>query len=177
MEKAKVGETLIRGEYRGHSCFKNDKGQLACIKHGTQIHIENIKMDRGVAQWLKTKWDGQSMTVTMIDASRKDYGRRYAADCVTLPDGFVLRIDNIAEGVHAAIPRKVRKDKGVAKPRNLFKLMGLDQLRAEPMARIQIIDPNPKPDDDQKNPVNPDSEPAKEPEPVREPSDPTPAAA
>lgn len=149
MENAKVGENLTRGEYRQHACFKNDKGELACIKHGTVIAISNLQFV-AVLEHLE-KWVGQSVMATMIEGGRRQWGRHHAADCIKLDDETVLPLHYFAEGMTCSIPRKVRKDKGVAKPRNLIKLMGLDQIRAD-------LPPDPKPDDEPTEPVEQEKE-------------------
>ena len=166
--KAKVGETLTKGDYRHHAAFlttePNAGPMLACIKHGTTLVIDNMRFAPGTAAWLIHQYAGQSLTVTFIDGNRRS-SRGYAADCIKLPDGVVIPFGRLADGVTASILRKVRKDKGVAKPRNLTKLMGLDQIRAE-------TDPNPKPED---APAEQPTEPT--PTPVQEPvKEPAPAA-
>jgi hypothetical protein len=158
MRNAKVGETLTQGEYRGHSVFKGDDGKLACIKHGTTMVFDCIQFDCTTAPWLIEKYAGQTVTVTLIEGGCR-LGRHYAADCIKFEDGFVLHLNQLKDGTVARIPRKVRKDKGIAKPRNLSKILGLDQIRAE-------IDPNPKPEDEQPVEQKPvEQEPAPEPAP------------
>lgn len=163
---AKVGETLTKGEYRHHAAFLTDEGSiapmLACIKHGTTLRIDNMQFDPGCKS-LNEKYGGQAMTVTFIDANHKEWRRRnYAADCIQMPDGYIVSFVYVADGVTVVIPRKVRKDKGVAKPRNLNKVLGLDQIVAD-------LPPDPKPGEDAPStpvePVNPVKEPAKEPAP------------
>jgi hypothetical protein len=167
--KAKVAETLTMGNYRHHAAFlttEPDAGpMLACIKHGTTLVIDNMRFSPATPEWITRKYEGLSLTLMFIEGNRRSYGRHDAADCIKLPDGMVLHFDQLAYGVTARIPRKVRKDKGVAKPRNLIKLMGLDQIRAE-------TDPNPKPED---APAEQPTEPT--PAPVQEPEkEPAPAA-
>ena len=165
--KAKVGETLTRADYRQHAAFVTDEGpvapMLACIKHGTTLVIDEVRFHGTAAPWLVEKYGGQSLTVTFIDGSRSSWrrGRGYAADCIMLSDGMVIRFCLLAKGVTATIPRKVRKDKGVRKPRSLDKVFGLDHVAA-------ILPPDPKPEDEDV-PSEP-TEPAKEPAPVEEPA-------
>jgi len=144
--KAKVGETLTRGEYRGHAAFMGGDGLLACIKHETTLHFESIAFERGTAAWVIDKYEGKPATIVFVEGNRREWGRHHAADCVRFEDGFLLHFGQLKPGITACIPRKVRSDKGTRKPRNLSKLMGLDQLKAEidmhtsePMARIEIV--------------------------------------
>jgi hypothetical protein len=160
MTNAKVGETLTRGEYRQHAVFKNGKGELACIKHGTTIAIAKMEFEPGVNRYYAEQYEGKPVMGVLVEHNRRAWGRHYAADMLQLADDVLVPLHMIKEGVTATIPRKVRKDKGITKPRNLSKLMGLDQLRAE-------IDPNPKPEDEATTPATPTEEPT--PEPQREP--------
>ena len=164
MRKAKVGETLTRGEYRQHSAFFGDDGKLACIKHGTTLVIDELRF-LGAATRLVEKYAGKSLTATFIDGQRRGYGRHYAADCIQLGSDFVFPFHLLAEGVTARIPRKVRKDKGMRKPRSLDKVFGLDHVAA-------ILPPDPKPEGEDApstpaEPVNPVKEPAPEREPEK----------
>jgi hypothetical protein len=139
--QAKVGETLTVGEFSLHAAFLGEDGVLACIKHKTIMRFERIGFAPGTAPWIIEKYEGRTVTVTLIEGNRREWGRHYAADCIKFEDGFAVHLSQLRQGIVAVIPRKVRKDKGIAKPRNLSKILGLDQIRAE-------IDPNPKPEDE-----------------------------
>src|SRR5580765_6222437 len=91
--KAKVGETLTKGEYRHHAAFMTSEGpvgpMLACIKHGTTLVIDNMQFSPGCTTLAK-QYGGQSLTVTFLDGNYRDWRRRhFAADCIRMPDGFV----------------------------------------------------------------------------------------
>lgn len=168
MVKAKVGQTLTKGDFKNHAAFMTDEGTLACIKHGTTLVIENVRLV-GAARWIVAKYEGKSMTATFIDATRSSYRRRgYAADCIQLSDDFMMPFHLLADGVTASIPRKVRKDKGVRKPRNLNKVFGLNHVAA-------ILPPDPKPEDEHRDDSK-HEQPAEPVNPVKE-SEPTPAPA
>ena len=163
MRKARVGENLTRAEYRSHAAFVTDDGSLACIKHGTTLVLNNVRF-LGAAGWIVDKFAGKSLTVTFLEGNRRSWGRHYAADCIQLDDDFTVPFHLLAEGVTARIPRKVRKDKGVRKPRSLDKVFGLDHVAA-------ILPPDPKPEGEDApstpaEPVNP----VKEREPAPEPT-------
>jgi hypothetical protein len=148
--KAKTKQTLTKGEYRQHAAFMTDDGKIACIKRDTTVVIADVKF-QGASQWMIDKYAGKPMTAVFgVGGSG-----RYAADCIKTEDGVVFPFHLLADGVTAMIPRKVRKDAGTRKPRDLNKVLGLDQIRAEGG------DPNPKPDDNA-----PSSEPPAEPTPV-----------
>ena len=129
--KAKVSETLSRGEYRGHAAFFGDDGLLACIKHGTTIAFDNIEFAPGTAPSITSRFEGKAVTGVLVEYHRRAWGRHYAADYLYLEDGTQVALHSLKEGLQASIPRKVRKDKGVRKPRNLDKVLGLDQIKAD----------------------------------------------
>ena len=145
MRKAKVGETLTKGEYRSHAAFMTDEGpvapMLACIKHGTKMVIDNLQFAPGTAAWIVAKYTGETMTVTFIDGSRSlsYHGRFNAADCIVMPDSKAILFHLLADGVTAHIPRKVRKDAGTKRPRNLDKTLGLDQIRADVPVTRELV--------------------------------------
>jgi hypothetical protein len=168
MRKAKVGETLTSADYRSHRAFMTNEGSvapmLACIRHDTTLVIDNMQFAPGTSAWIVAKYTGERMSVTFIDGSRSAWRHRgYAADSILLPDGIVIHFDRLAEGVTASIPRKARKDKGVARPRNLNKVLGLDQIVAD-------LPPDPKPEDAPSEGPVPVEEPVKESEPKPEPA-------
>ena len=130
--KAKVAETLTVGDYRGHACLKGDDGLLACIKHNTTIHFERMEFaPHTAALWVIEKYAGKSVTAVLVEGNRRAWGRHHAADCIKFEDGHMIHLAQLKPGIVARIPRKVRKDKGVAKPRNLDKVLGLDQIKAD----------------------------------------------
>jgi hypothetical protein len=130
MRKAKVGEDLVRDEYKGHACFTGRDDKLACIKHGTTVQIDRIRFVRGVSQRIVQEWEGKSVTATLISVA---YGRRYAADCLALKPDVLVALSLLKFGLVMRIPRKVRSDKGSKRPRprNLVKVLGLDQIKAD----------------------------------------------
>jgi len=144
IRKARVGETLTRGEHRQHICFLGDDGMLACIKPGTQVLIKHLQFGHG-NQLLVNQPDGhgwRSMPVETVDAwnGKEDvrgtfirWGDRrgYSADCIRLEDGVIIHMGWMHKGTKMSLPRKVRKDKGLKRPRNLDKVLGLDQIRAD----------------------------------------------
>jgi hypothetical protein len=143
IEKAKIGETLIRGRYKQHAVLKTKSGELRCIRHGSEMQIElnfdlqyfdhpvmyqpdSTKPPIPTKQILK--WQGKSATVKLVQW--QSYTRA-ASDALELPGGIVVHLEWIAEGTRFMRTRKVRKDKGVRKPRNLARLLGLDQIKAD----------------------------------------------
>jgi hypothetical protein len=130
MRKAKVGEDLVRDEYRGHGCFKGNDGLLACVKHGTTVQIDKLEFHPDVARHIVQEWKGKSVTATLVQGDRRVYGRRYAADMLALTENLVVPLQVLKQGLVARIPRKVRSDKGSKRPRprNLVKLFDLDQI-------------------------------------------------
>lgn len=131
--KAKVGESLTRGEYRHHACFLGDDGKLACIKHGSSVEIAVLVLQKcSVPNSDYLKWNGKTQVRgTFVRYESGYYTRHYSADAILLEDGYRIHMDWMHKGVQMRIPRKVRKDKGIAKPRNLMKALGLDQIRAD----------------------------------------------
>lgn len=135
MRRAKVGETLVLSEYRGHAAFFGSDGKLTCIKHGTTVHIENLQFILGVTCHTVKEWAGKTVTVKMFQGSHTR--RQYAADSLILRDegaehpSLLLPLQYLRMGLTAYIPKKVRSDKGVPRPhrrkRNLVKVLGLDQ--------------------------------------------------
>ena len=126
---ARVGENLTLGDYQRHAVLRGDDGKIACIRQGTTMLIESLEFDQRVlgAQLRHFKdMIGKPATVTLM----RSYGR-YSADRFELPNGVVATLEWLAKGTTFRIPRKVRKDKGVRKPRNLAKTLGLDQIRAD----------------------------------------------
>jgi hypothetical protein len=127
---------------------------LACIKHGTTLTINDVRLTNLTAAWIRAEYEGKSLTVKFVEMQRRMFGRKYAADGLEIVrDGFVIPFGLLAEGVTAFIPRKVRKDKGVVKPRNLRKVLGLDQIRAD-------LPPDPKPEEVPAEPAPVEPEPA-----------------
>lgn len=125
MRKAKVGENLTHVIYRGHNCFVADDGKVACIKPHTEIEL-TIRLVN-TAPIALAKWDGKTVRAKMIQS----YGRRYSADCLILEGDEAIGLGWLAKGVTMRIPRKVRKDAGTKRPRNLDKVLGLDQIKAD----------------------------------------------
>jgi hypothetical protein len=165
--KAKVGEVLTKGDYHGHAAFRGEAGMLACIKHGTMLTFDELRFASErfapeAAQWVTDRYAGKSRTVKFVELNHRPLRyRHFAADGLEMPDGYIIAFGFLANGVTAFIPRKVRKDKGVAKPRNLMKALGLDQIRAD-------LPPDPKPEE---APAEP-----KPVEPAPVPTEPEPAA-
>lgn len=175
MVKAQIGQTLTRGEYRAHDAFMTDEGKLACIKHGSELMIDDMQFGHGTARWVIDTYAGKSMTVTFVDGTRSGgYRRRrgYAADCIQLPnltdmEGEFVRLPFhlLAWGTTCVRKRKVRKDAGITRPRNLNKVLGLDQIRAD-------LPPDPKPEGaETPAPAEPAPEPVQE--PAKEPAEQT----
>jgi hypothetical protein len=124
---AKVGETLTVGQNRGHACLLGDDGKVTCIKSGTTLVIDRLAF---VAQ-LRSEYAagmtaGQPATITL-----KRSTRGYSADRFELSNGATATLDWLKRGSTLRIPRKVRKDAGTTRPRNLDKVLGLDQIKAD----------------------------------------------
>lgn len=142
--KAKIGDVLIRGTLHGHSVLTNEKGQLRCVRHGTELQVEKFDVDMSyfgnkiigqpnrpaVRRNRITKWQGKPVTIKLvrwIEPSNTQLG----ADAVELPDGAIVHINWLTPGMRMTRARKPRKDRGLRKPRNLDRLLGLDQIKAD----------------------------------------------
>src|SRR5215831_20997242 len=147
MRKARVEETLTRGDYARHACFRGDDGLVTCIKPGTKVEIANLRLclhkhytntEGRVAQphgahvlrEQVSAWNNKTQ-VRGTFVRWHDSHHQYTADALWLEDGLVIHMGWMVEGVTMRIPRKVRKDKGLKRPRNLDKVLGLDQIKAE----------------------------------------------
>jgi hypothetical protein len=144
LEKAKVGETLTRGEHRGHACMVGDDGALRCIKDSSQLEVENFQLIRGhaicgpnvaqpsgspVSRKRLMAWEGKTFKATLVHWI--DAYSDFAADALKLPDGSLVHLSWVQLGVRMTKRRKIRKDAGIKKPRNLDKVLGLDQIKAD----------------------------------------------
>jgi hypothetical protein len=142
IRKAKVGETLTKGEYSGHGCFAGDDGRMACIKHGTELVIDKVRFFETTLKYfpdMKQFHNKTNLTVTFVSMTRSRYGRHYAADGIQLSPTHTISLVYLKDGVTARIPRKVRKDAGTKKPRNLTKVLGLDQIKADiPVETVKV---------------------------------------
>jgi hypothetical protein len=137
--KAVIGETLIKGKYQGHDVLTNETGALRCIRRGSVLQVERLDFDlemlgRGsmvvqpdqtASRKQLTAWQGKRATVKLRHWAHGYAG--FAADAFELPDGLVVSLGWLAEGTQFKRTRKVRKDKGVAKPRNLERVLKLDK--------------------------------------------------
>lgn len=124
---AKVGESLTRGAYGGHACLLGDDGKVTCLKPGTTMVIDNASFKAALDRNRQLKeMVGQSITVRLLTSAAG-----FSADWFHLPNGTVAGLEWLAMGTTFRIPRKVRKDKGIAKPRNLARVLGLDQIKAD----------------------------------------------
>jgi hypothetical protein len=130
---ARVGENLTLGQYQGHACLRGDDGMITCIKPGTTMVVDNMQFNPAIGKptlRLLNQYAGTSRAITL----QRAHGPHYSADLFTLPiqanEDLVVSLEWIAIGTTFHIPRKVRKDKGVRK-RNLGKVLGLDQIRAD----------------------------------------------
>jgi len=146
--KAKVAENMTLGEFLGHRCFMSDAdGMVACIKPGTIVEIARIGIDTSrmgsaptvnqpgrngweyVPKSKITKWNGKAgVRGTFVTWHQHT---EYAADAIKLEDGTTIHMGWLREGTTMRIPRKVRSDKGTKKPRNLDRVLGLDQIKAD----------------------------------------------
>lgn len=128
--KARVGENLTRGTYGSadypHACLKGDDGKVTCIRPGTTLVIDNAIFHRGINFTGMKEMVGRSTKVVLVCSIQG-----YSADRFELPNGIHAVLEWLAEGTVFRIPRKVRKDKGVRKPRSLDKVLGLDQIKAD----------------------------------------------
>jgi hypothetical protein len=144
VEKAKAGETLTRGEYRGHACMVGDNGALRCIKDDSQLEVTNFQLIRGhalcgpnvaqpsgspVSRKRLMAWEGKTFKVTLVHWM--SVYNEYAADALKLPDGSLVHLSWVQLGVQMTKRRKIRKDAGIKKLRNLDKVLGLDQIKAD----------------------------------------------
>ena len=127
---ARVGETLILGLYRQHKALFGEDGKVTCVKPGTTMLIEKIDFTPVFAkETALRKMVGQSITVKLGSCARGATADRF--ELMIGQQSAVVSFDWLAAGVTMRIPRKVRKDKGVRKQRNLSKVLGLDQIKAE----------------------------------------------
>ena len=124
--KARVGENLTRDTYGNHSCLTGDDGRVACLKPGTTLVIDNAIFNRNLNFTGMKEMAGKSIKVVLLRTMQG-----YSADQFELPNGIRASLEWLAEGTVFRIPRKVRKDKGVRKPRSLDKVLGLDQIKAD----------------------------------------------
>jgi hypothetical protein len=148
--KAKAGETLTRGEYRQHVCLLGKDKTLRCVSHGSELEIENFQLDRrNHALWSSIRinkavgqpsgapvsynrlraWQGKTFKVTLVHW--QDGYEDFAADALKLPNGILVHLGWVAPGTQMTKRRKIRKDAGIRKPRNLEKVLGLDQIKAD----------------------------------------------
>jgi hypothetical protein len=112
-----------------------DDGKITCIKPGTQLKIDNLEFHKSINTYALKDFTGDVVTITLM----KGFGRRFTADRFEMA-GRILSIDWLAQGVTARIPRKTRSDKGTKKPRNLEKLLGMDQIRAPDAHTAEDVD-------------------------------------
>jgi hypothetical protein len=124
--KARVGENLTRDAYGHHSCLTGDDGKVACLKPGTTLVIDNAIFRRGISFTGMEEMTDSPIKVVLLRTMKG-----YSADQFALPNGIRASLEWLAEGTVFRIPRKVRKDKGVRKPRSLDKVLGLDQIKAD----------------------------------------------
>ena len=143
MTKAKVGETLIVGEYKHHRLLMDESGEPRCVSPGSELQIAKLQFDQRFVdaaqvhqpdgQMIRTqrmlKWQGKSVTVRLTRWT-DNFGRT-ASDAFTLPNGVTVPFGWLVKGVRMERVRKVRKDAGIKRPRNLDKVLGLDQIRAD----------------------------------------------
>jgi len=134
---AKVGENLTRGEIHQHACLLGDDGKVTCVKHGTTLVIDNVDfvsaLGQGTLRLLKDV-TGTSITVMLLRSMKG-----FSADRFELPNGQIATLEWIAPGTTFRIPRKVRKDAGIKRPRNLEKALGLDQIRADVPVTAELV--------------------------------------
>src|SRR5215470_7195714 len=145
IRKARVGETLTRGEHREHACFLGSDGMLACIKPGTPVLIKHLRFHHGnqlmvnqpddhgwraVPRETIDKWNDKSDVRGTFVRWERRYNR-YAADCILLEDGTYVHMGWMKPGTEMSLLRKVRKDKGLKRKRDLDKVLGLDQIKAD----------------------------------------------
>jgi hypothetical protein len=123
---AKVGETLTRGSFRNHSCLLGDDGKVTCIKPGTTMVIESAIYLPQLKDSVKDL-RGKTIKVVLLRPTM----RGYSADQFELPNGTVASLEWLVPGSVFRIPRKVRKDAGTKRPRNLDKVLNLDSIRAD----------------------------------------------
>jgi hypothetical protein len=141
VSKAKVGETLTRGEFKQHPVLLSEDGSPRCVRHGSELEVQNLQFDMNmigngpviqsdsshVSRKQLMAWQGQTVKVTLVHWTT-GYNS-YAADAFRLPDGTIVALYWVQAGVQMTRRRKVRKDKGVAKPRNLTKVLGLSDVQ------------------------------------------------
>lgn len=142
--KAKAGETLTRGDYRQHAALVGSDGALRCIAHGSELEVTNFQLIQGhalsssvvsqpsgghVSRKLLTAWQGKTFKVKLVHWM--DVHKDYAADALQLPNGVLVHLSWVKPGVQMTKRRKIRKDAGTKKPRNLTKVLGLDQIKAD----------------------------------------------
>lgn len=127
--KARVDETLTLGVYRNHACLFGEDGKVTCVKPGTTMLIDAVDFHPMYRPQLR-KLIGKPLTVRLGSAMRGVTADRFE---LTMENGqtAVASFEWLTRGLTMRIPRKVRKDKGVRKQRNLSKVLGLDQIRAE----------------------------------------------
>jgi hypothetical protein len=123
---AKVGETLTRGEHRGHACLLGDDDKVTCIKPGTTMEIANVSFVRGIYFSGREQMTGSTIKVVLLRSMNG-----YSADKFELPDGTLATLEWLVPGSVFRIPRKVRKDAGTKRPRNLDKVLNLDSIKAD----------------------------------------------
>jgi hypothetical protein len=165
---ARVGEVLTRGDYRGHEAFLTREPSaapmLACIRHGTTLVIDRVRFVPGTSDWIVEAYQGAPLEVMFVDGSSyhgiSDGG--YAADSIVLPCGKRVPFYLLAEGVTAKIPRKVRKDRGISRPRSLTRLFDLNNLPPEPKPEdeVPVVPANNDEPAPVKEPVAPETAPA-----------------
>lgn len=155
--KAKVGEPLTAGEFHHHRCFLTDDGEVACIKPGTEVYV-TIKLElanlflqnekvaqpvRGNEQrWIDgdklLAWNGKTVRAKFVEWHEgHSTNYHYTADGLEMADGVVIHMGWLAKGASMTIPRKKRKDAGTKKPRNLERVLKLDD---QSLGQVQADD-------------------------------------
>jgi hypothetical protein len=137
--KAKAGETLTVGRISHHGVLLNGEGKVACVKPGTMINVaelrfsEDFRQDGAYHRPIR-HWEGKAFTAKLTEWLYTGS----AGDCLELPDGMRCHLTWLDSGMKLRIARKVRKDKGIKKPRNLDKVLGLDQIRADVPVKDEV---------------------------------------
>jgi len=105
--------------------------KLVCIRGDVKVIMKQVRFEAGIPGPIAKAWQGKrNVKVTLRHSSYQDV--------VMFPDGMLALLTSIKEGVRIdiGIPVKQRK----ARQRNLAKLLGLDQIRADvPASRRATI--------------------------------------
>lgn len=133
----KSEDLIIRSDGRGHHFAGSlADGKIVCIRDGAEVHIQDLQVNMNTlpAGFMNMPNGGFISTDMIMDMVGKpctgrfrECQHRYAADWVQFPNGTWLHLTWIKNGTRLYVGTKKAHDS--SGPRDMEKVMGLDQLR------------------------------------------------